>query len=60
VTLSLSSYRELFTVNRVRRHIGCQSYIQGSTGIHENDGKEINLGRMPYWVYAGLGEHHTG
>jgi len=43
------------TVDRVGRHAGSRSYIYGSTGNHETEGKTHNPGWMLYTVYAGLG-----
>jgi len=42
-------------VDRVGRHAGSCSYIQGSTRNHENELKTNNLGWMLYSVYAVLG-----
>jgi len=42
-------------VERVGRHPGSETYIQGSTHDHENEGKTNNIGWMMYSVYALLG-----
>jgi len=44
----------LMAVDRVGRHAGSWSYIQGSTRNHQNEGKTNNLGWMLYSVYAVL------
>jgi len=51
-TLLMESW--LKAVERVGRHTGSCSYIQGSTLNHENEGKTKNLGWMLYSVYAVL------
>jgi len=42
----------LMAVDRVGRHAGSWSYIQGSTCNHENEGKTNYLGWMLHSVYA--------
>jgi len=42
----------LMAVDRVGRHAGSWSYIQGSTRNHKDEGKSNNLGCMLYSVFA--------
>ena len=44
----------LKAVDLVGRHTRSCSYIQESSGNHENDGNTANLGCMLYLVYAGV------
>jgi len=54
-TWELSWRAWLLAVDRVERHAGSWSHIQGSTHNHETEGKTNNLGWMLYSVYAILG-----
>jgi len=45
----------LMAVDCIGRQAGSWSYIQGSTRIHENEGKMNNPGGILYSVYAVLG-----